>query len=412
MITSDYDPTRELLPEKGWLAEYVKLTNGLSACPRFRFFTSLCALGAAVGNKISLQRGSTGTLFPKFFPNPWIVLLAPPGRGYKTSTISMACNCLTKALPEVRILSDKITPEAIVQALSAPVTQKEIIRIGPRDATGLIKAPELSVFFGKQQYNVSLVSLITDLYDYRETWISETIGRGKNVLKNVCLSILGGSTPAWLQQMLPQDAFTGGFMSRFIIVEMPPTYYLRRTFPEEPPKHKWESLIDQLSTLGRLEGEIEWDLEARSSYDEIYQSYKPCGEVQLDAYKEREAEHILKCSMLLAIAEGDLILKAEHLKMARKIIKSLEAETSPRIERLSTHPRMHLTLQIQDTLRLYGEVSEATLLKMVYKDLSLGERQFYETLSVLRRAGIIDPTGKPGDYSYKLRERKRKKDDK
>jgi hypothetical protein len=40
---------------------------------------------------------------------------------------------------------------------------------------------------------------------------------------------------------------------------------------------------------------------------------------------------------------------------------------------------------------------------MVYKDLSLGERQFFETLSVLHRAGIIKPIlTNPGQFPKKF----------
>jgi DNA-binding transcriptional ArsR family regulator len=212
--------------------------------------------------------------------------------------------------------------------------------------------------------------------------------------------------------MLPQDAFTGGFMSRYIIVEMPPAYYVRKTFPKEPPQEEWIRLLDKLTELSTLAGEMEWDDQARDTYDKIYQGYHPVGDVQLDAYKEREAEHILKTSMLLTISEGSLYLTSQHLLSSQAIIKSLEAETNPRIERLSTHPRMQLTIQIQDILKLYGELSEDVLLKMVYKDLSMGERQFYETLSVLNRAKIIkyrkEAVDGKGTYFYSLNIRRKK----
>jgi hypothetical protein len=361
-------------------------------------------MGAAVNNKLSIQRGTTGTLFPKFFPNPWVILLAPPGRGYKTSTINMACNVLQRACPDVRILADKITPEAVVNALSAPKTPKDMIRIGPRDATGLIKAPELSVFFGKQQYNVSLVSLITDLYDYRPKWSSETIGRGKDELRNNCISILGGSTPQWLQQMLPQDSFTGGFMSRFIIVEMPAAYYQRKAFPVEPAESDWNTLTDGLTEIGHYEGDITWTDSARDIYQEIYEGYIPTGEPQLDAYKERESEQLLRMSMLLALSEGSTTIERSHFITSRALIKTLEIETNTRIERLSTHPRMALTQEIKDQLLLHGEMSESDLLKKVYRYLSLGEHQFYEALSILRRTKQLKFKGSPKEgYVYSIR---------
>jgi len=396
-----FDPICPHLPTSGWLGNYLKFSDGLEACPRFRFFSACCVMGAAINNKVWLQRGDEG-LLPKLFPNPWIVLLAPPGRGHKTSTINMAVNCLTQAYEEVRILADKITPEAIVNALSIPQHPKEMIRIGPRDATGLIKAPELSVFFGRQQYNIGLVSLITDIYDYRETWQSETVGRGKITLKNNCISILGGSTPNWLQQMLPQDAFTGGFMSRFIIVEMPPNYYKRVPHPKKPKESLWKDLVKKFAEFRSLKGKIEWTPKSREMYDEYYRSFTPTGDPQLDAYKERETEQILKIAMLLDINKGVFELTGESLFEAKNLLRSLEDEVSPRIERLTTHPRMHLTQEVQDLLRMYGPLGENDLLRKVYRFLSLGEGQFFETLSILKKTGIITYKGKPGSYIYEL----------
>jgi hypothetical protein len=403
---ANIDIIRPHLPTKGWLGRFLELTDGLSACPRFRFFSAACVLGSAINNKVTIQRGNKGTLFPKFFANPWVLLLAPPGRGYKTSTINLACNILRKACPDVRILADKITPEGVVRALSSPKTPKEKIRIGPRDATGLIKAPELSVFFGKQQYNTALVSLITDLYDFREEWKSETIGRGEDTLKNICISILGGSTPQWLQQMLPQDAFTGGFMSRFIIVEMPGSYYVRRAFPEEPNKSDLNDLINHLSELSRIEGAYAWTDGAREVYKDIYEGYKPTGDPQLDAYKERESEQTLRLGILLRVSEGGTDVTRENLIQAQKILKGLEVETNTRIERLSTHPRMALTQEIKDLLSLHEELPEKELLGKVYRYLSLGEHQFYEALSLLKKTGQLIPRGSPQTgYIYSLKRR-------
>jgi len=103
-VTTDLDPIRALVPKKGWLRNYVHFSDGLEACARFRFFTACNMLGAALNNKVWLHRGSPD-LLPKLFPNPWVLLLAPPGRGHKTSTINMGVKCLEQACPEVRILA-------------------------------------------------------------------------------------------------------------------------------------------------------------------------------------------------------------------------------------------------------------------------------------------------------------------
>lgn len=398
----DYDPLQDILPTTGWLGKYVSFMSDLEACIRFKFFSACCVLGATINNKVWIHRGSED-LLPKLFPNVWVILLAPPGRGHKTSTINAALNCLYQACPEVRILADKLTPESLVKSLSEPETAKEKIRIGPRDATGIIKAPELSVFFGKVQYNAGLVSLVTDLYDFREEWAVETIMRGRNTLKNICISILGGSTPDWLQKMLPEDAFTGGFMSRFVLVEMPVNYFKRRAFPKKTVTQGWDEVVRDLREMQGLHGEMGWTHPCAEYYQKYYENLRPTGDIQKDAYQEREAEQTLRISMLLALSEMRMYINDTDFKLAQKIMDTLMTETNPRIERLTTNPRMSLVQDIQDILKQFGDMPEDVLLKRTYRGLALGENQFYEALRVLKMAKVIENIGKPGFPVWKMK---------
>jgi len=418
MKGNTYDAITEYLPTEGWLGAYLDFTNELEACPRFRFFTAACVMGAAINNKVWIQRGDEG-LLDRLMPNPWVTLLAPPYRGHKSSTINMAVNCLTEAFEDVRILADKLTPEAVVHALASPMTPREMIRIGPRDATGLIKAPEMSVLFGKQQYNTGMVSLITDLYDFRKEWRSETIGRGKEVLRNNCISIIAGSTPKWLQSMIPQDAFTGGFMRRFIIVEMPSTFNRRVAEPSRPSDAAWDSIVERFRAFHNLEGQMGWTDEGRNYYRRYYEMYTPTNDEQYDAYMEAEVEQALKIAMLLELNKHNMRLSKQSIEQARNILKAILPETRSRIRSLTTHPRMHLIQEIKELLHTFGELSEGDLLSKVYRSLSQGERQYYEALSIMKKSGEIEvaPKGDGSDeatkgFVFKLSFRgKGKKDD-
>lgn len=387
------DPIKDVLPKDGIIGTFLEFSDGLSTCARFRFFSWCCVIGAAINNKVWVHRGDP-ELLPKLFPNPWVLLLAPPGRGTKTTIINMVCDLLMEACPEVRIIADKITPESLLASLSVPADiDKDSIVIGPTDATGLIKAPEASVFFGKQQYNLGLVSLITDLYDYREEWKSSTIRRGKDVLRNVCISILAGSTPTWLQTMLPQDAFTGGFMARFIIVEMPLNYLKREAFPTKPSNLTRKKLIDMLREISVIEGEFKWSNTGARKYKEIYENVEITGDPQIDSYREREFDQLLKLAMILAINEKKLILEEHHFTQALKIFNFLMRDIGERIIRLTTHPRMALVQLIEDVVKLNGRISEDELLSQMYRYLSHGTQQFYEALMILRKSKKIRLSG-------------------
>jgi len=272
----------------------------------------------------------------------------------------------------------------------------------------LIKTPEASVFFGKQQYNVGLVSLVTDLYDYREKWVSGTIGRGNEVLYNVCISILAGSTPTWLQKMLPEDAFIGGFMSRFVIVEMPVSYAKKDALPQKANTGvEWSALVDELKELSKMKGEFKWGEGSKELYKKYYDELLPTGNVQQDAYREREPEQILKLSMLLAVSDHTMTVTSKHIEQAHNILHALRVETDPRIDRLTTHPRMNVVQEIRDILNMYGELSENDLLSHVYRILSHGEIQFYEALRILKKINALKVRSEAGIYYYSLKQKRR-----
>lgn len=401
------DSVEDYLPETGWLADFMRFTNELEACPRFRFFSACCVLGAAVNNRVWLQRGDPG-LIPKMMPNLWVVLVAPPYRGHKTSCINMATNLLLQAHPHVRVLANKLTPEAIVHALATPMDVESAVVLGPTDATGLIQAPEMGLLFGRQQYNVGMIQLITDLSDFREVWRSETIHRGKEVLHNVCISVIAGSTPKWLRSALPPDAFTGGFMRRFTLVELPALYYKRKALPKAPTDLHWEKLVRDFTAFSEVSGQMEMTEEAEAAYVEYYENFVATGDEQLDSYREALIEHILRLAMILTINEGSLRLEKRCFEQAKCLIEAIMPETIMRIESLSTHPRMSVVQSIKEVLLTCDSMHEYDLLERVYKQLSQGERQFYEALSILRRTGDLEISGKFGNFVYSLTEKGRR----
>lgn len=397
------DPIEDVLPRDGLLGEYVRFTSGLEACARFRFFAISTMLGAVINNKIWVQRGEPGLLDP-LFPNPWVLLLAPPGRGHKTSTINMASNLMMQACPDVRILADKLTPESLVKALAAPASQGDVLRIGPSDATGLIKASEFSVFFGKQQYNQGLVTLITDLYDYRKEWSSETIMRGKFILKNNCLSIIGGSTPRWLQTMIPEDAFTGGFMSRFILVEMPGNYNRRVASPQNTSGVTWEELVSKLNTFYSMKFEMGWEPGAYAYYEDYYEAIRPHEDDQMNAYLERRTEHTIRLAMQLALCEEKDKIHKSHINKAIQILDFLLPETEARISKITTNPRAEFIEKVRELLHVIGPMTKGQLMKKTMRMLQGGEGQFNETLRMLQIAGQVEVCGgTPQNPKYKLR---------
>src|SRR5262245_54935878 len=141
-----------LVPKTGWLADYIEYTRFTEPPTVFHFFAGMVAIGAAMSRNVFFDMGAY-----QIFPNLCVVIVAPSGRCKKTS----ACNVSVGLFRNIggNVLQDKVTPEALISAFQ-----------DKSSATGLIYAPELAVFLGKQKYNEGMVPLLTALFDCPKEW--------------------------------------------------------------------------------------------------------------------------------------------------------------------------------------------------------------------------------------------------
>jgi hypothetical protein len=299
-----------LIPKNGWIARYVEYTRGTEPPTVFHFFVAAVVLGSTLGRNVRFVKGSYDV-----YPNLSVIIVAPSGKCRKTS----ACNVgigFYRRLGGL-ILADKTTPEALVEAFKDRAK-----------AVGLIYAPELAVFLGKQKYNEGMIPMLTALFDCPDEWSSATIMRGEAKLSDVALSFIGASTIDWIQTAIPKDAFGGGFMSRllFVVQESTP-----RVFPIPPPmdERMKKDLQSELLFVSKLKGDYILTTDGREWYENWYRT-KNVGagaSRQYAGYFERKPDHIVRLAMILAAArlESDLMITKSDLSRANKILTWIEA---------------------------------------------------------------------------------------
>ena len=186
-------------------------------------------------------------------------------------------------------------------------------------------------------------------------------------------------------------------MSRFVIVEMPPSYFKKTPFPAKPEDTKWTKLVQGLAKISKSKGEMSWTKESAHRYSELCYSIIPTGDAQKDAYRGRETEQVLKLGMALALSQGFMSLESEAIEQAHLLLKSLEAETLPRIERLTTHPRMRTTQAIMDILRVKKKIHRRGLVDLLFRGLSQGPREYDEAIGILLTTRKLIETKNPSD---------------
>ncbi len=211
------------------------------------------------------------------FPNPYIIFTADPGVGKglvitevnkllryfklekekdqvgETKTINF--NEDKKSGMEKPLLfqvgADATTYEALVKEISRSVrayfykeNDKQKAYIHSSLAFCL---EEISSLFRKHTEDLVRFLLVTyDCGDYRY----DTISRGRDFIKNCCLSLIGGTTPKFLKRVFSDELLNEGFASRCIFV-----FELSNRFDRlKPPDFSKEQMEEYNIILAHISG--------------------------------------------------------------------------------------------------------------------------------------------------------------
>lgn len=368
----------ELVPKEGWLHDYVEYTRNTEPPTVFHFFAGMVAIGGALARNVFFDMGAY-----QIFPNLCIVIVAPSGRCRKTSACNVAMGLLRAT--GGHILADKVTPEALVTAFQ-----------DRSSATGVIYAPELAVFLGRQKYNEGMVPLLTALFDCPKEWSSATIMRGESHLRNVAISFLVCSTMDWIQGAIPRDAFGGGFMSRLLFVVQNDT---PRSFPHPPPLDKGieHKLKSRLFEYSRIRGQFTITKDADEWYVEWYKrkAESISAEKQFAGYVERKPDHLHRIAMILAISElpdekhQGLVITTELMKRSLNILNWLEGYLPAAFSEMSQTPIGEESIRLLKQLKNKGGVlRHSDWLRM--NTHRMNTQQFKMAISTLREAKLVD----------------------
>lgn len=379
-----FDP---LIPAEGWFREYYTYTLYSEPPAVFHFMTALTVLGAILERRVYFDKG-----FYRVYPNIATVLIAPTGKCRKTSAANIALRFAREV--NANVLSDRVTPEALVEALS-----------GRETATGLVYAPELAVFLGRQKYLEGMVPLLTSLFDAPDVWSSNTIGRGEATLAHVALSFLGASTLEWFVEALPSAAFSGGFMSRLLFVVQKDT---DREFalPVRGAGHVHERLREQLEDMQELEGEVLFAQGAKKWYETWYSVHHrtPVEDAKFAGYHERKPDHMLRVAFLLRIARAkSLMMHVDDLEHALKILDWLEVWLPDVFQTVSATPQGTNQQRILSQLeKSGGYLLHSMLLRKVQHQMNA--RTFYESMQTLVESDTVEEVNTPQEHSYRILE--------
>lgn len=170
-------------------------------------------------------------------------------------------------------------------------------------------ASELGVFL--PAYDATFMNTLTKLYDGEHYEEKRRTGKVNHVrIESPQLSILGGTTPSYLNSFLPEGAWDQGFTSRTILVFSGPTKrQLLFGDLNQTDEALYRDLLFDLAKLKELSGPFVWEPEAVTAITEWFESgEKPVpSHAKLRHYNTRRLSHLIKLSMVSSVARSSAL---------------------------------------------------------------------------------------------------------
>jgi len=324
--------TRKL--KSGVLEAFCRFTEDTEVPAAFAVWSGMITIAAALGRDCFIDYG-----YYTLYPNIYIVLIGPSAVAKKSTPIKFAARMIKRVKPCINVLSQKMTPEALISALSGLDAKEGDTMIVPA-AVGVALISELATLVNKGSFKSGMIDLLTDLYD-AEDFEYRTKGRGIEYVRNPCLSIIGGATPIGIKECIPLVSVGGGFTSRIVFVFSKGSGRLiSRPQMSIENKKRMEDICHDLNDVAKMQGPFALSDGAGKIFDEEYIDFRRHSPLleddSLGGYAGRRADILIKVSMLVSAAKSsDRLIQEVDMSTSLGILRRTE-ESMPNVLRVIT----------------------------------------------------------------------------
>lgn len=356
-----------------WLQTYMSYTLPLEAPDKFHFWTGVSVIAGALRRRVWLDMG----MFT-WYPNFYIVFVAPPGIVSKSTTLSVGMHLL-REVKDIHFGPDAVTWPALTNALAAS-------RIDyPIGDTGLvamscitIAASEFGTFLNPNDRE--MIDVLVDLWDSRiGSWEKRTKTSGNDQIINPWINLAACTTPGWIAGNFPEYLIGGGFTSRCVFIFADEKRRLVPYPSTELPSDFLEmqaALKHDLQEIALMQGPFQMSPEAREFGEAWYRDHytrvnRALDNSQFAGYLARKQTHIHKLAMVLSASSSDsLIIDLEHIVHAEGIITSLEDDMPLVFSHIGSAGDAKNTIMLLDILKAQHKVPKRELYRMTASKVS------------------------------------------
>lgn len=310
-----------------WIEAFCDYASYGEAPRRMYNWVGVSTLAGALRRRVWIDQ-----YYFKWYPNFYVILVAPPGIVSKSTTAGIGMDLL-KQLSAIRFGPDVVTWQALVQAFAGA---GEAFEYGGEWLTMSPITIESSEFGNLlNPADKDMVDMLVSLWDGKQgNFEKRTKGSGTDIIQNPWINLIACTTPAWIAGNFPEYMIGGGFTSRcvFVYAEQKAKYvaYPYLSVPEDIEEHKAKLLQDLEHISAALVGPYTITKEAIQWGEAWYRQHYETPNPELDderfgGYRARKQTHLHKLAMILSASQrDDRTIQVKDLERANAMITDLE----------------------------------------------------------------------------------------
>jgi hypothetical protein len=375
-----------------WLTEFVSNTKWGEAPDYFYFWVGVGTIASALRRQVWLNMGTF-----HWFPNLYILLVAPPGVIQKSSTADLGLLHLLKKIEGINFGPSTVTWQALYDAFAEV---GEAVDISPElqitQSALVINSSEFGITLNPK--DTEMVDQLVHIWDGREM-AKRTRKDGLLVIPTPCLNMIACTTPAWIAENMPRYLIGGGLTSRMLFVYgEEKARYIAYPWKHMPVDYEefQAKLVRDLKRISMMKGEFRLTPEAVQWGEDWYERFHKVEKLQLDptligGYIARKQTLVHKVAMIMSASQGDSMeISLLHLQRAVGAITELEKNMPLVYSKIGMTKESNAGEQIIAYLNRYGgKVAWAALFQYMHRTFPKVE-EVEDILRGLIEAGYVN----------------------